>query len=562
MSRLVEWMLRFSAAAEARTFESATREPAAAQERILHDLLKTNAATAFGRAHGFAHIANAHEYVRAVPLSDYEAVRPYMNRVIAGERNVLTVDTPEMFAATSGTTAKPKLIPVTARSRAQNAAMTRMWLARAIRDHRGGVAHKALTIVSPAVEGLNANGKPYGAMSGITYRRIPWIVRRHSALPYALALIADYQTRYFLAMRIAMAQRVSMIATPNPSTFLRLARVADENAAKIIRAIHDGEPGIAEWSFSALAGEATSELLASMKPDRARARFLEQVINRTGHLRPREVWPELQLIGCWLGGSAGFQADQLTEFYGDVPRRDLGLWASEGRMTLPLADDTASGVLAVHANFYEFIPEENAEGTPPRTLRAHQLERGRRYCLVISAANGLYRYNMNDIVEVTGFYNRTPLLAFVRKGGDMASITGEKIHLNQVQCAIEQAERAVNTRLHQFRIIPDLAHRRYELLVEFSGAMEICRRDNFLHEFDRALAAQNREYASRRASRRLDSPKLWEMRPGWSDRVAREDFRAGKREAQYKWRHLVQQWDPISRAEIADPTPPPSAFAS
>jgi hypothetical protein len=130
--------------------------------------MKSNEETAFGRAHGFARISDCREYSRALPIADYEVLRPDINRIIAGEKNVLTADDPEMFTTTSGTTAEPKLIPVTPRWRAQMEAMTRLWLSRAMRDHPGCLAHKALTIVSPAVEGKTPNGMSYGAMSGST----------------------------------------------------------------------------------------------------------------------------------------------------------------------------------------------------------------------------------------------------------------------------------------------------------------------------------------------------------------------------------------------------------
>ena len=109
-------------------------------------------------------------------------------------------------------------------------------------------------------------------------------------------------------------------------------------------------------------------------------------------------------------------------------------------MTVPVEDHTAAGVLAVHANFYEFIPEDEIEHPRPPVLLAHELEAGKRYYLILSGGNGLYRYDLNDIVEVRGFYHRTPKVAFVRKGRDMVSITGEKLHLNQIQAAIREAE--------------------------------------------------------------------------------------------------------------------------
>ena len=161
-------MLYLSSLTQSRTFEAATRDPATAQARVLRSLMKSNEETAFGRAHGFARISDCREYSRALPIADYEVLRPDINRIIAGEKNVLTADDPEMFTTTSGTTAEPKLIPVTPRWRAQMEAMTRLWLSRAMRDHPGCLAHKALTIVSPAVEGKTPNGMSYGAMSGST----------------------------------------------------------------------------------------------------------------------------------------------------------------------------------------------------------------------------------------------------------------------------------------------------------------------------------------------------------------------------------------------------------
>jgi GH3 auxin-responsive promoter len=560
MSILLESIISMRELTRSRSFEAATRNPAGAQAELLRGLMAHNANTAFGRAHGFSRIATAADYARAVPITDYEALRPFVNRIIGGEKRVLTADEPYMFTATSGTTGEPKLLPVTTRWREQMAALTRLWLVHAMRDHPQCLENKALTIVSPAIEGETDTRMPYGAMSGVTYQRIPWLIRRHYVLPYAVSLIADCETRYFLTMRLAMAERVSMIGTPNPSTLIRLARTAEENAERIIRAIHDGTLGVEQPQIRAHRGiteqDAIAAIRAATRPDPARARELQNAVARDGRLLPSGAWPELRLIGCWLGGSVGFQAGQLAEYYGDVPRRDLGLWASEGRMTIPTEDETSSGVLAIGTSFYEFVPEESIEEGDPPIMLAHQLERGQRYYILISGQNGLYRYDMNDIVEVTGSYNRTPLIAFVRKGRDMASITGEKIHVQQLQAAIRAAEGCNRSLVRQFRAIPDVKKSRYDLLVEFAvsqnGSLD---EDRFIRDFDKALAKMNIEYASKRESQRLRSPRLCVMRHRWSDRITAADFKSGKREAQYKWRQLVQEWDAISIREVISYAP-------
>ncbi len=560
MSFLLDSVISLRELGRSRSFEAATRDPAGAQAEVLRGLLADNADTAFGRAHGFSRIATAAQYARAIPIADYEAFRPFVKRIIGREKRVLTADEPYMFTTTSGTTGEPKLLPVTIKWREQMAALTRLWLSRALHDHPGCLEDKTLSIVSPAIEGETETGMPYGAMSGVTYQHIPWVIRRHYVLPYAISLIADYEARYFLAMRLAMAERVSMIGTPNPSTLIRLARTAEENAERIIRAIHDGTLGIEEPQIRAHRGitaqDAMSEIRTALRRNPHRARFLESAVAHHGRLSPRDAWPELRLIGCWLGGSVGFQANQLAEYYGDVARRDLGLWASEGRMTIPMEDGTPSGALAVDANFYEFVPEADIEQPAPPVQLAHQLELGQRYYIIISGQNGLYRYDMNDIVEVTGFHNRAPLIAFARKGRDMASITGEKIHVQQLQAAVRAAEAGNGSGVRQFRVIPDVPNSRYDLLVEFypsqTGSLDANR---FVRDFDEALAKMNIEYASKRDSQRLLPPRLCVMRPQWSDRIAGADFKDGKREAQYKWRQLVHEWDAISNREIVWITP-------
>jgi GH3 auxin-responsive promoter len=535
--------------AHAARFQRATERPDQAQRAVLQALVRTNADTAFGRDHGFASITTPAEYARRVPIRDYESVRPYVSRIVAREDRILTAEPPRIFTTTSGTTGEPKLIPVTASWRAQMARLTRLWMLHAARDHPATFAGKALTLVSPALEGVTAGGLPFGAMSGVMYENLPWLVRRHYAVPYAACLVPDCDARYFVTLRLALAHSISVIGTPNATSLLRLAETAAGRAEELVRAVHDGTLGLP----AAATGLGVGTLLAleaGLRPDPAQARALAAIVERHGVLAPRYCWPDLALIACWLGGSAGHHARRLAEHYGDVPLRDLGLLASEGRMTIPLEDGSAEGVLAVHASFFEFIPEDRIESPSPPVLLAHDLEEGHRYYLILSGGNGLYRYDMNDVVQVRGFHGRTPRLAFVRKGRDMVSITGEKLHLNQVQAAVREAEDQTKLDVWQFRLVPDVEGRRYDLLVEPRGALADAQGLAFLEAFDQALARLNVEYASKRASKRLGPPRLAVMRPGWSERECRADFQAGKRELQHKWPVMRLEWDVASRQAV------------
>jgi hypothetical protein len=538
-----------------RRFERATAAPERAQAAALRTLLQRNAGTAFGREHGFAAIRTPAEYRRAVPLRDYEAFRPYVRRIVAGEPGVLTAEPVTAFATTSGTTGEAKLVPVTASWLSHMAGAVRLWMLRAQREHPALLDRAVLTLVSPAVEGRTPLGVPFGALSGLLQQSLPSAVQRAQAVPYAAHLIADCEARAFVLLRLALARAVSVIGTPNPTTLLRLAEVARQHTEGLLRAIHDGTLGIPwpaiheepDWNARAV----RRAVAARLAPDPGRARTLAAAAREAQTLRLRDAWPELTLIGCWLGGHAGHHARRLSEDYGDVPRRDLGLVASEGRLTLPLADGSAAGVLAIDAGFLEFIPEEALDVDAPPVLLAHELEVGRRYGIVLSGAHGLYRYDLNDIVEVAGYHRRTPLVAFVRKGRDMTSLTGEKLHLNHVRAAVHAAEDATGVEVWQFRLIPDVETCRYDLLVEPRGAgLDAPGAEAFARAIDQALGRANVEYAAKRRSRRLGPPRLCVMRAGWAERQCQAEFARGRREGQHKWPAIQPAWDRESRGEV------------
>jgi hypothetical protein len=218
-------------------------------------------------------------------------------------------------------------------------------------------------------------------------------------------------------------------------------------------------------------------------------------------------------------------------------------------VTLPLTDGSAAGVLAVDAGFYEFVPEEAMDAATPPVLLAHELELGRRYDIILTGDNGLYRYDLNDVVEVQGFHRAPPLLAFVRKGRDMTSITGEKLHLDHVQAAVRAAESLTGVAVWQFRLIPDVDACRYDLLIEPRAAGPIGA-EAFTCAVDEGLARINVEYAAKRRSRRLGPPRLCVMREGWAERQCQAEFARGGREVQHKWAAIRTEWDLASHAEV------------
>src|SRR5690606_21757004 len=133
---------------------------------------------------------------------------------------------------------------------------------------------------------------------------------------------------------------------------------------------------------------------------------LEAIVDRTGHLYPKDVWPSLGMIGCWLGGPLTAYLRYFPEYFGDVPRRDLGLVASECRMTIPMVDDSPAGVLDLFGTFFEFIPAGELDSSDRTVLLAHELVEGQDYPILLTTSSGLYRYEIQDIVRCVGFHGR------------------------------------------------------------------------------------------------------------------------------------------------------------
>jgi hypothetical protein len=330
-------------------------------------------------------------------------------------------------------------------------------------------------------------------------------------------------------MRIALEQPISFLGTPNPSTILRLVESADRAKDEIIRDIRDGTIG-ADCNITASIRRA---LEPRLKKNPSRAAELERMVNHYGALRPMDYWPELRMIGCWKGGSVAVRLNELFRWFGEgMPVRDLGYMASEAQMTLPISDSGSAGILDVGANFYEFIRESDIDNPQPEPLTCAELGEGTNYYLILTTPGGLYRYDINDVVRVAGYFKRTPLIEFVRKGRDVTSITGEKLHVNQVIQAMEQAQSAAGIAAQHYRAFADVAQSRYAFMVEFKGTNP---NDNALRQLlaaiDANLSQLNLEYAQKRQSQRLKAPVLCLMRSGWFERKARQH---GGRDTQFK----------------------------
>lgn len=535
-------LIGFVGKQSARRFDQATEDPLRVQTEMLLGMVQKNAETEYGCRYGFKSIKTFADYQKQVPVITYQDIQKDMERVVAGEKNIFTAEDPVMFAQTSGTTGNPKFIPVTPtdQGRAHKDQM-RTWLYHARKAHPGILDYKIVSMVSPAVEGHTSSGLPFGSTSGHIYKNMPGVVRSTYSIPYEVFEIEDYQAKYYTIMRISLEHNVHFVTTANPSSLLQLLGKANEYGEELIKDIRDGT----------LSGNQDIEphirkiLEKRFRPNPRRAKQLEQVrARRNGKLLPADYWSDLSLIGCWKGGTVGHYLEKFDGWFNPdgtspVPVRDWGYLSSEARGSIPLSDEGSKGVLTVATNVFEFVAVDNVELEPddPESwpfLTVSDLEIGKEYYIYVTTTSGLYRYDINDVIQVAGRYRNTPEIVFLRKGRGMTNITGEKLSVNQVIDAVQDAARVSGLIPAHFKAEADTARSRYVLRVEFTGSKGQEKQQVFLQDVDLYLKKVNMEYKAKRDSARLAAPVLHVMREGWYERGRRQLADSGKRVFQAK----------------------------
>jgi hypothetical protein len=521
-------------------FEEATHRPQETQEALLRRIVARHANTAFGRDHGFGQITNLQDFRRQLPVAPYEYFEPYIARVRRGEARALVADEPiHMFALTSGTTAARKFIPVTPQYLADYRRGWNIWGLKIYRDHQEVKLRPIVQLSSDWDEFRTEAGFPCGSVTGLTALMQKRIIRWLYCVPACVARVKDTAAKYYLTLRLSLPRKAGMLIAANPSTFVNLARAGDQAKESLIRDLSDGTlssavniPPDIRWALR--------RRLRRRHPERARE--LEAIVQRTGTMYPRDYWPRDCIMGNWTGGSVGAYLRHFPRYFGTTPVRDVGLIASEGRMTIPIADGTPSGVLDITSHFFEFIPEDEIDRPNPVALEAHELEEGGRYFILPTTAFGLYRYDIHDVVRVTGFHNATPLVEFLSKGSHFANITGEKLSEYHVTEAMARVLRELDLPLTAYSVAPCWSDEQpyYGLFVERADLATSRSEAALADALDRELSTCNIEYASKRDSRRLGALRLVVLPDGTWQRWDRERLeRSGGTAEQYKHPCLI-----------------------
>lgn len=370
------------------------------QDNIFKNLIKTGKATDFGTDHAFKDVDQYAAFKQAVPLRDYEAFKPYIEKIKSGRHNVLWKGQPIYFAKTSGTTSGIKYIPITKESipnhinTARNALLLYM-----AETGNTAFADGKLIFLSGSPELERIGGIPTGRLSGIVNHHIPKYLRSNQLPHYETNCIEDWETKLDAIVAETINQNMTLISGIPPWVQMYFDRLQQKSGKKI----KDLFP-----NFSVL-------VHGGVNFEPYKAKLFDSIGKKIDAI---ETFP----------ASEGFFAFQDSQQH-------------EGLLL-----NTDSGI------FYEFVPAAEIFNETPTRLSLHEVKTGENYALVISNNAGLWSYNIGDTVK---FLSTHPYRIMVTgRTKHFISAFGEHVIGEEVEQSLLKAAEEEGLRITEFTVAP------------------------------------------------------------------------------------------------------------
>jgi len=511
----------------------------ALSEQTLERILLLNGNTEFGRRHGLNRRA-PRQIFAALPVTTYADYAPYVDRLAAGEKNVLSGEPIVYFSTTSGTTGPPKMIPVTRQQMRASVAtrFTSIGLAlRAgvLRPMRG----RFMTIMTEHLGGHTQGGMLKGAATTGGFQQLGHITDVVLTSPGDVAHIHDQTTARYLHLLFGLGEELLWtIVAFFPATILFALRDLHAQAPQLLRDLADGTIN----ARLVLSDRTRARLHRRLRPQKARARALESLLNNN-RFTVSDIWPELGAILTATGGAFRFYVDQLRPFLGNVPIFSPVYSASEGTFGFGFSADRPHYLLLPNLAYIELLPIEQMDDPRARPIPAWRATAGHCYEVVITTLAGFVRYRLHDIVRVVDFYGQTPIIEFIEREGQVIDIIGEKTAEHHVVEAMETACHSVDVPLVDYFVAPDTAQTpaRYFLAVESwqDNRDDTARALELLQAVEAALRKVAPDYDEERELGTLGHMAIVLLKPGAFERQREERIAVGGSASQIKTSHVI-----------------------
>ena len=424
--------------------------PIDAQREVLQDLVTHGQYTEFGRKHGFKELFSIRKFKEQVPIQEYEELKPYIDRLMKGEENLLWNTPVNWFAKSSGTTSdKSKFIPITQESLEDchfQAAKDVLTLYYNYNNESDLLTGKGLVIGgSHQVSKINEDIQ-YGDLSAVLLQNTPMWANWIRTPELSIALMDEWEGKIEMLAQSTIAENVTSIS------------------------------GVPTWTMI----------------------LIKRILEITGKSTLKEVWPNLEL---YIHGGVSFipYREQFEKVIGEGCTYLEMYNASEGFFAAQDNPDEDGMLLFLHHGiFYEFMPVEEYGKPDPKTIGLKEVEIRKNYALVISTNGGLWRYLVGDTVQFTSkFPFRIKVSGRLKQ---YINAFGEEIIADNTDKAIAIASQKTGLIVNDYTAAPlyfgDNQKGAHEWLIEFENAPAST--DPFAYELDCALKSLNSDYEAKR----------------------------------------------------------------
>ncbi len=441
---LKSWIVKPYASYIANQIKVKSTSAVADQDQIMMDLVNRARHTQFGRDHGFSEIGNYDDFKTNIPVRDYEQLRPYIDRVVKGQADILWPGLPKYFAKTSGTTSGVKYIPLTADSMPNHMqSATHAVLNYVAETNNAKIFDGNLMFLSGSPELGLTGGIPTGRLSGIVDHEVPSWLKSNKVPTYDTNCIEDWEEK--------------------------LEKVVSETLTKDMRLIG----GIPPWVQM----------------------YYERILHHTGKESVTEVFPNFSLF---VYGGVNFNPyrAKLTELVG----RDIASVetypASEGFIAYQVRQGEEGLLLNTRSGiFYEFIPAQEALSENPTRLKLDQVELDVDYALIINNNAGLWGYSIGDSIR---FVSLDPYKLVVSgRIKHYISAFGEHVISKEVETALLSVANRQDIKIVEFTVAPQVSPSDgstpyHEWFIEFDEVPSDL--DTFANAVDHEMTLQNIYY--------------------------------------------------------------------
>ncbi len=451
-------------------------QPAEAQQRWFRKLMEGGRATIFGKDHHLRDVQTVAEFRQAVPVRDYEDLKPYVEQILGGGTDILWPGKPLYFAKTSGTTSGTKYIPITQDSIPNHINSARDALLNYINETgNGAFLDKKLIFLSGSPELTQKADINIGRLSGIANHHVPAYLRTNQLPSYETNVIEDWETKLERIIDETLTQPMSLISGIPPWVQMYFDRIQERTEKQI----KDVFPDFSVFVYGGV----------NFEP--YRAKLFDSIGKQIDSI---ETYPASE-------GFIAFQDSQTEE----------GL--------LLLAD---SGI------FFEFIAADEYFSENPRRLTIDEVELGKNYAVIINNNAGLWGYSLGDTVK---FVSREPYRLLVTgRIKHFISAFGEHVIGEEVEKALQFAmQKHPEVEVVEFTVAPLVSPKEglpyHEWLVEFATPPHDALA--FAHAIDNRLTELNVYYDDLITGSILQPLKLTSLARGAFQRYMKSQGKLG-----------------------------------